>query len=85
VEEKACPVSRIHSDHQELTVGKVDDVHHAKDDSEAEGNQSKKQAHQDSLKKCIENNHGKLFPFKKTPLIPSPLMGEGVGGGDKKF
>ena len=49
--------SGIHSNHQELTVGKVDDVHHSKDDGQAEGNQSKKKAHQDSLKKCIEDNH----------------------------
>jgi hypothetical protein len=60
MEEEACPVSGIHSDHQELTVGKVDDVHHAKDDRETEGNQGKKKAHQDSLKKRVEKNHENL-------------------------
>jgi hypothetical protein len=67
VEEEACPVSGVHSNHQELTVGKVDDVHHAKNDSESEGNQSKKKAHQDSLKECIKNDHkcnSKMPKFK---------------------
>jgi hypothetical protein len=38
-------------------VGKVDDVHHPKDDGEAKGDQSKKKAHQDPLKEGIENDH----------------------------
>jgi hypothetical protein len=50
VEKEACPVSGIHPDHQEFAVGKVDDVHHAKDNRETEGNQSEEETHQDSLK-----------------------------------
>jgi len=57
VEEEACPVSGVHSNHQELTVGKIDNVHHAKDNGEAQGHQGEEETHQDSLEDRIENEH----------------------------
>jgi hypothetical protein len=61
MEKKAGPVGGIHPDHQEFTVGKIDNVHHAKDNGQPKGDQSKEKAHQDPLKDCIEDNH-KEFP-----------------------
>jgi hypothetical protein len=57
VQEQARPIGRIHANHQEFAMGKVDDVHHSEDDGETEGDQGKKKPHQDSLKECIEKNH----------------------------
>jgi len=46
MEQEARPVGRIHADHQEFAVGKVDDVHDAEDDREPKGHQGKEKAHQ---------------------------------------
>jgi hypothetical protein len=57
MEKKACPIGRIHPDHQELTMGEVDDVHHPKDDRQTERHQGEKKTHQESLKDRIEDDH----------------------------
>jgi hypothetical protein len=57
MKKETCPVGRIHPDHQEFAVGEVDDVHHAKDDGQAKGDQGEEEAHQDSLQDRIQNNH----------------------------
>jgi hypothetical protein len=65
-------------------VGKVDDVHHAEDDREAKGNQGKKKAHQDSLKECVENDHGHNSKMSNAKIqisnqINSPNFKEKIG------
>jgi hypothetical protein len=57
VKKKACPVGGIHSDHQEFTMGEIDDVHHTKDDGQPKGNQGEKKPHQNPLKYSVNKDH----------------------------